>query len=203
MRMVCLVIVALVCCSGCATILAGKTQNLTIATNPAGASCELTREGRVVGSVSPTPGAIMVNKTKHDISVVCKKDGYEEATGFLESGTEGATFANIAAGGLIGWGIDSASGADNKYPEVTTITMQPVIAAVVAGATKGNAVKAAAPVSVASAVGAMGKSIVARQGLEDKGTAAERLRRLDDLKASNLISEEDYKKVREKILGEI
>ena len=111
---------------GCASILAGRSQMLTIETNPPGASCNLTREGRVVGSVASTPGALMINKTKHDISVSCSKDGYQTATGYLDSGTEGSTFGNILAGGVIGWGIDSAVGADNKYPEVTMITLLPV-----------------------------------------------------------------------------
>jgi hypothetical protein len=112
--------------SGCATILAGKTQNVSIQTNPPGANCTLTREGMPIGSIPATPGGMVVNKTKHDISVVCKKSGYQDATGYLKSGTEGATFGNIIAGGVIGWGVDSASGADNKYPEVTTISLAPV-----------------------------------------------------------------------------
>jgi len=59
------------------------------------------------------------------MSVVCKKAGYMESSNFAESGSEGATFGNIIAGGLIGWGIDSASGADNKYPEVLTVNLTP------------------------------------------------------------------------------
>ena len=179
MRIICLAI--LCCCTGCATILSGKTQNLTIATNPAGASCELTREGKILGAVNPTPGALMVNKTKHDISVVCKKDGYQDATGNLESGTEGATFGNIAAGGLIGWGIDSASGADNKYPEVTTITLIP----------KEEEPKVGGKLVVASAS--------PKTKVLDKGSAMDRLKRLDELKANNLISEDDYRKNKERV----
>lgn len=112
--------------TGCSTIIAGRTQTITIQTNPPGAACEFTQNGKIIGSVNPTPGALMVTKTKHDISVLCKKDGYQETTDYLESGTEGATFANIIAGGVIGWGIDSASGADNKYPEVRTIALVPI-----------------------------------------------------------------------------
>lgn len=43
------------------------------------------------------------------------------------SGSAGATFGNIVAGGLIGWGIDSASGSDNKYdsPVNMTLNMSP------------------------------------------------------------------------------
>lgn len=112
--------------SACSTILSGRTQTVTIETNPPGAACNLTREGRVIASIDPTPGGTLVSRTKHDISVVCKKNGYQDATEYLDSGIEGATFGNILAGGVIGWGVDSATGADNKYPDVKTITMLPV-----------------------------------------------------------------------------
>ena len=112
--------------TGCSTILSGRTQTVTLATNPPGAACEVSRQGRVIGQVNPTPGGLMVDRTKHDLQVLCKRSGYQDATEYLESGTEGATFGNILAGGLIGWGVDSATGADNKYPEVKTISMAPL-----------------------------------------------------------------------------
>jgi hypothetical protein len=48
------------------------------------------------------------------------------------SGVAGSTFGNIVAGGLVGWGIDSASGADNKYESPVNISMVPVPPAPVA-----------------------------------------------------------------------
>jgi len=36
------------------------------------------------------------------------------------------TFGNIIAGGVIGWGVDSATGADNKYPESVMVQLVPV-----------------------------------------------------------------------------
>ena len=112
--------------SGCSTILSGRSQTITISTNPSGALCQLTREGRNIGQVSPTPGGVMVERSKHDLSVICSKEGYQDATEYIESGTESATFGNILAGGLIGWGVDSATGADNRYPEVKSITLVPL-----------------------------------------------------------------------------
>ena len=46
----------------------------------------------------------------------------------LDSGIEAATWGNIVLGGFIGWGVDSAAGADNKYPEQVTITLVPASA---------------------------------------------------------------------------
>lgn len=112
--------------SGCSLILSGRSQTVTVETNPPGARCKLERDNRVVGQIEQTPGAVHVQKTKDDIRLTCSKQGYQESTAFLESGTEGATFGNIVAGGLVGWAVDSATGADNKYQEVITVTLLPL-----------------------------------------------------------------------------
>jgi len=76
-----------------------------------------------IGTVSPTPGGILIEKTKYDIIIKCNKDGYQEATYFNKSGSAAATFGNIVLGGGIGWAIDSASGSDNKYDSPVNITL--------------------------------------------------------------------------------
>ena len=107
----------------CSSIVNGTSQELVINTTPEGADCELQREGMVIARVNPTPGGTVVKKTKHDITVVCKKKGYETTKFFNKSGSEGATWGNIVAGGGIGWAIDSANGADNKYTTPMNITL--------------------------------------------------------------------------------
>ena len=111
--------------TGCSTILAGTSQNITVATIPSGAKCDFVREGKTVGTVNPTPGAINLSRTKYDMNIICDKPGYQRTDFNAESGTESAVIGNLLAGGLIGWGIDSAVGADNKYPEVVNITLVP------------------------------------------------------------------------------
>jgi hypothetical protein len=111
--------------SGCASIASGTTQTLQITSNPDKASCNLERQGKVIGSVAATPGGVVVEKTKHDITVKCEKTGYQQSTGYLHSGVEGSTWGNIILGGGIGWAIDSARGADNHYPENITLTLVP------------------------------------------------------------------------------
>ena len=110
--------------SGCASILSGTDQTITITTNPPEAVCTLFREGFAVGQVT-TPGGVVVEKTKHDLTIECTKPGYQTASGVLASEIEGATWGNIILGGPIGWAIDSASGADNEYSEHITITLVP------------------------------------------------------------------------------
>jgi hypothetical protein len=111
--------------SGCATVLSGVDQEIAITTSPAGAECEIFREGEKVASVHSTPGTALVQKTKHDLKMLCRKDGYLATEGTLVSGAESSTFANILFGGtgLVLWGIDSAAGADNHYPSSYALTL--------------------------------------------------------------------------------
>ena len=51
--------------------------------------------------------------------------GYQKATYHNKSGAAAATFGNIVLGGGIGWAVDSASGADNKYTSPVNITLAP------------------------------------------------------------------------------
>ena len=113
-------LIAVVSLSACSSIVDGTTQTLTFNSNPPGANCVLNRNGVSIGNVT-TPGGIVVEKTKHNIQAVCSKEGYEDSTLFIKSDVAGATFGNIILGGGIGWAIDSASGADNKYNEVNNV----------------------------------------------------------------------------------
>lgn len=115
--------------AGCGTITQGTNQLITVTSTPSGGRCELTREGEHVGTVDQTPGTVKVSKTKHDITMTCSLSGYRDATVNLQSGYGWGTFGNVILGGAVGWGIDSATGADNKYPNVADVTFVPVSAA--------------------------------------------------------------------------
>lgn len=112
----------LVSLTSCASIISGTSQTINVNSTPSGAECDLVRyessakKESVIASVSKTPGQATIQKTKHDITVKCKK-GNMKGESILDSGSEGATVGNIILGGGIGWAVDSAVGADNKYPE--------------------------------------------------------------------------------------
>ncbi|MCB0317905.1 MAG: SHOCT domain-containing protein [Bdellovibrionales bacterium] len=169
--------------SGCSTILSGTSQSLEIQTNPNGARCELEREGKIIGSVDNTPGAVHVKKTKHDIKVSCIKPGFQESIEHLNSGTEGATFGNILAGGIVGWGIDSASGADNKYPETTVITLLPV------------GIKPVTQNKPKAKVVAKKEDEVETNSIED------RIKKLNDLKEKGLVTRTEYDERKKELLA--
>lgn len=111
---------------GCATILSGRSQEMTINTAPAGADCDIVRLGKgdLVARVK-TPQTITLRKTKHDLRITCTKPGYQETTHLVKSEIEGASWGNIILGGGIGWAIDSAGGADNKYARYVNISLPP------------------------------------------------------------------------------
>ncbi|MBL4802407.1 MAG: hypothetical protein JKY45_10980 [Emcibacter sp.] len=111
--------------TGCASIMSGTDQDIAMHTNPEGAECILTREGQQLRKVV-TPDNVRVSKLKHDIYVKCSMKGFHDSTAHINSGTQGSVFGNILLGGGIGWAIDSARGADNKYADVVTVPMVPL-----------------------------------------------------------------------------
>jgi hypothetical protein len=100
--------------SGCATIIDGTKQSVSVSTTPVqGADCTLVNsEGTWFVT---TPGSVEVHKTKNDLTVTCKKDGYQPGSQVAVATFGGATFGNIVAGGIIGVGVDAASGANYYY----------------------------------------------------------------------------------------
>lgn len=102
--------------AGCASITQGTDQQVTAKTEPSGAKCEFRRDGETLGVVNPTPGTITVSKSKDTIKVECEKSGRERAVRSMDSEFEGMTAGNALFGGLIGVGVDAASGAMHEYP---------------------------------------------------------------------------------------
>lgn len=112
--------------SACATITTGNSQTVTINTEPPGATCTLSRGGSTVAIINPTPGSVAVSKSIKAISVLCRKDGYQDSSGVLEARFQGMTLGNILIGGLIGLAIDTGSGAIGKYDPMLAILMIPL-----------------------------------------------------------------------------
>jgi hypothetical protein len=117
---------AFVALTGCATITKGTTQSVALDTPGApGAKCTLTSSS--VGSVTlVTPASVVLQKGSESVRVLCKKECFDDGVGIITSGTEAMAAGNIIAGGIIGLGVDAASGAMNKYNEQNQITMVPI-----------------------------------------------------------------------------
>jgi hypothetical protein len=130
-------------CAGCSSIIEGTSQEILVNTFPAGASCTLLRNGQAIATVSPTPGTALVRKTKFGINVVCNKTGYAQASAVDRSGSAAASVAGDLLFPGIGWAIDSASGADNKYDSPMNLTLAQETASPVATTEAGPAMKVA------------------------------------------------------------
>lgn len=111
--------------TGCATVVSGTSQTIGVNTDPEGADCQFTRKGVLVGRVNPTPGTIQVGKDFESVSVLCRKEGFDDTAGVIGTEFQAMTLGNILLGGLIGVVVDAASGAMTKYPEVVTFTLIP------------------------------------------------------------------------------
>ena len=109
----------------CATLVEGSDQTVIVITDPPGAVCTLDQDGKTVAVVNPTPGTVTVEKSQDNMGVICKKDGHFDGAVSLSSDFQAMTFGNIIFGGIIGVGIDAASGAMHEYPESVTVVLAP------------------------------------------------------------------------------
>ena len=118
---------------GCASVIEGRSQQISVNTTPPGAECGFYREEGVrIASVQKTPGRALVEKTKADIWIVCVKQGYQQTTYLNHSGVSGAAFVNVIGGiftlgisTVIGVAVDSSNGSDNLYQSPVNIGMVP------------------------------------------------------------------------------
>ena len=99
--------------SGCSTIVKGTQQQVSVAT-PGVQDAMCTLSSPAVGTRTvETPGTIV-------------KQCYATGVGVLASETEIMTAGNVVFGGVIGLGIDAASGAMNKFQPGVEIAMSPI-----------------------------------------------------------------------------
>jgi hypothetical protein len=126
------VLFGLIALSGCASIVDGSSQSLSVKTmanvdDVTGAQCTLTNS-KGVWYVT-TPGTITVHRAYGDMNVSCLKQGYVANIRTVASSTRGMAFGNILFGGLIGAGVDISTGAAYDYPSPIIVPLQPVPAA--------------------------------------------------------------------------
>jgi uncharacterized protein DUF3108 len=117
------VLIAAVLLPGCATVVEGTSQSIAVNTEPAGAACRFTRNGQVLGSITDTPGSLIVRKKNDDIDVTCEKPGYQNATAHLRADLAVATFGNVLIGGIVGVILDASTGANFKYDGTVRLVM--------------------------------------------------------------------------------
>jgi hypothetical protein len=118
---------ALLLTTGCASIVDGSSQSLSVKTVSAGgdlsgAQCELDNN-KGTWFVN-TPGSVTVHRSYDRLNVTCKEPGYTANVVAVDSSTKGMAFGNVLFGGLIGVGVDVGTGAAYDYPALITVPMQ-------------------------------------------------------------------------------
>jgi hypothetical protein len=154
-------LLAAIACSftSCASIIHGRKQEVSVSTNPTGATVS-------DGVQSWTTPAVITLPRKRECVLTISKPGYEPQAIQLHRVISGAVAANLIAGGFIGWGVDAISGAQWRLvPETLTVQLRPDTE--------------------------MKTQVVA------KSTLADELKNLEEMKDKKLISEGEYKAMRE------
>ena len=106
---------------GCATITHGSTQKITIDSKPLGATV------LIDGGMRFTTPTVVALSRKDPHTVVISLDGFETESIDIRPVTSNAVFGNIVFGGLIGYAVDSSSGAANRLePEVIKVDLRPI-----------------------------------------------------------------------------
>lgn len=116
-----LVVVTAGLASGCATIIKGPTQSIPVSSDPPAADILL--DGRVVGQ---TPKVLALKRDSNYL-IGIQKPGYEQQTVPVVRNIGGAVWGNVIAGGLVGWGVDAATGAQyTLVPASVSVRLLPV-----------------------------------------------------------------------------
>jgi hypothetical protein len=114
---------ALALLPGCATLTTGTTSRVNVQTVPAGlpALCQA-QNGRGSWTLAYTPGDLTVAKSSTALHIHCQTPTAIGDTD-LEANGNPMLFGNLVIGGLIGGGIDVASGAAWAYPDHVYVPM--------------------------------------------------------------------------------
>lgn len=110
---------------GCATITRGSSEAFVVESTPTGADVRLSS-----GEICKTP-CTLKKKRKDNFVVFINRDGYEPVEVSIISETAGAGAAgmagNVLVGGIIGLGVDAATGATKKLtPNPVRVTLNPL-----------------------------------------------------------------------------
>jgi hypothetical protein len=109
---------------GCATILKDDSQPVAFTSDPSGATVKI--NGATVGQ---TPTTAMLKHSVKRQMVLVEKDGFHPEAFRLEKKVDALTFGNVIVGGVIGFGVDIATGNATNYAESVHVRLRPLGAA--------------------------------------------------------------------------
>jgi len=107
--------------SGCATVVNGRTQKIGVSSTPTGATVLIDNQQQVF-----TPAAVdLARDQSHTFHFT--KEGYQDDSFVITSGTSGWVLGNILLGGLVGGVVDFATGSARKLTQDSVhVTLTPL-----------------------------------------------------------------------------
>lgn len=113
--------------AGCASIMEGGDQIVNVQTTGCedyGAiQCTVVNDDG--SSILTAPASVNVEKDKDALTISCQsKDGMAQGEKIVESSYEAMNAGNLLLGGIIGVGVDAATGAMWKYPSSIIVPMR-------------------------------------------------------------------------------
>jgi len=120
------VITSLFVLSGCASIISGVSQPVSIETRlngepVAGVACKLS-SNKGTWFVT-TPGQVLLHRGFQDLSIACDKPGITPSISVAQSHVKALFFGNLLFGGLIGIAVDLGDGAAFDYDDLISVDM--------------------------------------------------------------------------------
>lgn len=107
---------------GCATVMQGGTQQITVGSVPPGATVVVDGFQRL-----KTPVVVELSrKEPHRLEI--SMDGYHTETVEIRNVSSSMPMGNVIAGGLIGFAIDHSTGAAFRLvPEIVHVSLRPAV----------------------------------------------------------------------------
>ncbi len=117
--------------SSCATVFSGTTQDVNIKVMDSveheplsGTTCKIIDANGAEYYLASNPGVVKVTRGNGNLSILCKKEGYEQLNISV-----GDSFNAISVANIIFWPgfiVDGLSGAYKKYPSHYMVMMKKV-----------------------------------------------------------------------------
>lgn len=126
MRYQLLGLAAVLCLSGCASVARGTTEKVMLTSEPADATIRTS-----LGHSCPTSPCTVEVSRKSAFTAYAEKPGYKPGSHYIDTKFSGGGAAglagNVILGGVIGIGVDAATGATlDHYPNPALITLVPL-----------------------------------------------------------------------------
>jgi hypothetical protein len=103
---------------GCALLVNKGYDDITLNSDPSGATCRVERNAQPVAQVKATPAVVRVPRSSHPIDIFCTKDG-EAGARTVFPGVDLWTLRNLPM--AVPYLVDSITDADRDLPEAILV----------------------------------------------------------------------------------